>query len=128
MGAAFGLFAIFSMLRYRTASINTKEMTYLFIFIAMGLISAIRLQPGELGIIIGIVFLSTLILDTGFILKKESSNEMRYEKVDMIKPEKREALLADLSERTGLNVHRISIQKIDYLRDTAMITYYYYEK
>ncbi len=46
----------------------------------------------------------------------------------MIKPEKREALLADLSERTGLNVHRISIQKIDYLRDTAMITYYYYEK
>ncbi|MGI5974612.1 MAG: DUF4956 domain-containing protein [Paludibacter sp.] len=128
MGAAFGLFAIFSMLRYRTASINTKEMTYLFIFIAMGLISAIRLQPGELGIIIGIVFLSTLILDTGLILKKESSNEMRYEKVDMIKPEKREALLADLSERTGLNVHRISIQKIDYLRDTAMITYYYYEK
>jgi hypothetical protein len=128
MGAAFGLFAIFSMLRYRTASINTKEMTYLFIFIAMGLISAIRLQPGELGVIIGIVFLSTLILDTGLILRKESSNEMRYEKVDMIRPEKREALLAELSERTGVNVHRISIQKIDYLRDTVMLIYYYYEK
>lgn len=128
MGAAFGLFAIFSMLRYRTASINMKDMTYLFIFIAMGLVSAIRLQFYELGIIIGIIFLSTLILDTKLLLKKESSNEMRYEKIDMIKPEKRDALIAELSERTGLNIHRISIEKIDFLRDTAMITYYYYEK
>ena len=80
MGAAFGLFAIFHA-SLSHGKHQYKEMTYLFIFIAMGLISAIRLQPGELGIIIGIVFLSTLILDTGLILKKESSNEMRYEKL-----------------------------------------------
>jgi len=128
MGAAFGLFAIFSMLRYRTAGINMKDMTYLFIFIAMGLVSAIQLEYHELAIITGVIFVGTLLLDTKIIMKKEYSNILRYEKIEMIKPDKREELIAELRERTGLNIHRVSINEIDFLKDTAMISYYYYEK
>ncbi|MBN2765622.1 MAG: DUF4956 domain-containing protein [Paludibacteraceae bacterium] len=128
MGAAFGLFAVFSMLRYRTAGINMKDMTYLFIFIAMGLVSAIQLEYHELGIIAGIVFTGTLLLDTKIIMKKEYSNILRYEKIEMIKPEKRDELIAELRERTGLNIHRVSINEIDFLKDTAMVSYYYYDK
>jgi len=127
MGAAFGLFAVFSMLRYRTAGIGMKDMTYLFIFIALGLVSAIRLDFFELGIIGGIVFFATLILDTKLIMKKEYSGTLRYEKIDMIKPDKRDALIEELRTRTGLNIHRVSINEIDFLKDTAMISYYYYD-
>lgn len=127
MGAAFGLFAVFSMLRYRTAGIGIKDMTYLFIFIALGLISGIQLEYQELGIIVAIIFMVTLLLDTKLIMKKEYSNILRYEKIEMIKPDKRAELISELKQRTGLNIHRVSINEIDFLKDTAMITYYYYE-
>ncbi len=126
MGAAFGLFAVFSMLRYRTAGIGMKDMTYLFIFIAIGLISGIQLEYQELAVIVGIIFAIILLFDTKLILKKESSNILRYERIEMIKPEKRTELIEELRQRTGLNIHRISINEIDFLKDTAMITYYYY--
>ena len=126
MGAAFGLFAVFSMLRYRTAGIGMKDMTYLFIFIAIGLISGIQLEYQELAVIVGIIFVIILLFDTKLILKKESSNVLRYERIEMIKPEKQAELIAELRQRTGLNIHRISINEIDFLKDTAMITFYYY--
>jgi hypothetical protein len=127
MGAAFGLFAVFSMLRYRTAGIGMKDMTYLFLFIAMGLVSAIQLEFYELGIIATIIFLAALLLDTKILMKKEFSGTLRFEKIDMIKPDKREALIAELCTRTGLNIHRVSINEIDFLKDTANISYYYYD-
>jgi len=127
MGAAFGLFAVFSMLRYRTSGIDMKDMTYLFIFIAMGLISAIRMDFYENIVISAMVFIFTLLLDSKIVLKRESVKSVRYEKIDMIKPESRDALIVELKERTGLNIHRISIAEIDFLRDIAMINIYYYE-
>jgi hypothetical protein len=127
MGAAFGLFAVFSMLRYRTSGIDMKDMTYLFIFIAMGLISAIEMDFYENVIISCMVIGFTLILDTKLILKRESSKTIRYEKIEMIKPEQREELIKELKERTGLNIHRVSIAEIDFLKDVAMINIYYYD-
>ena len=128
MGAAFGLFAVFSMLRYRTAGIGMKDMTYLFIFIALGLISGIQLEFHELGIIAAVIFIVALVFDTKLILRKrESSNTLRYEKIEMVKPNKRDALIKELCDRTGLDIHRITLNDLDYLKDTVMITYYYYE-
>jgi hypothetical protein len=127
MGAAFGLFAVFSMLRYRTEGIGIKDMTYLFIFVALGLLSGIQMNFYELGVICSIIFLITLLLDTKLIIKKEFTNHIRYEKIEMVKPEKRDELISELKERTGLNIHRIEIIEMDYLRDIAEITIYYYE-
>jgi hypothetical protein len=127
MGAAFGLFAVFSMLRYRTAGIGMKDMTYLFIFIAIGLISGIQLEYYVLAIITGVILLLVFILDCNFILKRELSKNIQFEKIEMVKPELRDELIKELTRRTGLKIHRIVINKLDYLKDTASIRIYYYE-
>jgi cytochrome c biogenesis factor len=127
MGAAFGLFAVFSMLRYRTSGISMKDMTYLFIFIAVGLISAIQMQIWDLAVICGIIFVATLLLDSKFIIKRESTKTVLFEKVEMIKPEFSADLLNELKNRTGLNIHRLDVNELNYMKDTASITIYYYE-
>jgi len=127
LGAAFGLFAVFSMLRYRTAGISQKDMTYLFIFIAMGLISAIQLEYSELLIINGIIFLGTFFLDSKWIFRREMSKTVQYENIELIKPEKKAELMEDLKKRTGLKIHRLVINKVDFLKDTASIRIYYFE-
>lgn len=126
MGAAFGLFAVFSMLRYRTEGISMKDMTYLFLSIAIGLISAIRLDWHQLAIINGIIVFFTFILDSNLIIRKEFSKRIQYDNIELIKPEFREKLIEDLKNRTGLNISRISIVKIDFLRDIAQIDVFYY--
>lgn len=127
MGAAFGLFAVFSMLRYRTSGINMKDMTYLLIFIGIGLLSAIQMDFYEQIIIGAVIFAVTFIMDTKLILKKESLKSIRFEDINLIQPEKEKELIEVLKKRTGLNINRVSVEEIDYLRDIAMITIYYYE-
>lgn len=126
MGAAFGLFAVFSMLRYRTEGISTKDMTYLFLVIAMGLITALsKGNPLEISFINLIIIIFTFALETTVFMKKEVSQNVQYENIEMIKPELRAELLADLENRMGIKINRISIGKIDFLKDTAMIRVYY---
>lgn len=126
MGAAFGLFAVFSMLRYRTDSIGMKDMTYLFVFIAIGLISGIQLDIEVLATICTIIFAVTVILDSNLILKREFSQVIQFEKIGMVKPELRSQLIEELKARTGLNIRRIAICNLDYLKDSATIKVYYY--
>ena len=128
MGAAFGLFACFGILRYRTEDISAKDMTYLFLVIAMGLISAVA-KGGwdELALINGIIIVVTLLLETSILMKRELGKTVAYENIEMIKPENHEKLLDDLRTRTGLNIHRFSITKVDFLRDMATIRVYYYD-
>ena len=128
MGAAFGLFACFGILRYRTEDISAKDMTYLFLVIAMGLISAVA-KGGwdELALINGIIIVVTLLLETSILMKRELGKTVSYENIEMIKPENHEKLLDDLKTRTGLNIHRFSITKVDFLRDMATIRVYYYD-
>jgi hypothetical protein len=129
MGAAFGLFAVFSMLRYRTENISTKDMTYLFLVIAIGLITAISKMPAfELIILDSLILLVTFFMEGNLILKKEFSKSIQYENIELIKPENHPALIQDLKNRTGLNIHRISIDRVNFLKDTANITVFYHEK
>jgi len=127
MGAAFGLFAIFSMLRYRTASINMKDMTYLFIFIAVGLLSAIRMDYYELAIVGAIIFLVTFIMDSRILTKRETMIQVRFDNINLIQPAREADLIEELKKRTGLKIHRVSIQDLDFLKDSAIINAYYYE-
>ena len=127
VGAAFGLFAVFSMLRYRTQGLSMKDLTYLFIFIAMGVISAIQLEYIQLVIIHGILLTGTFVLDGRVIFRTEQNKVVQYENIELIRPENKEALLADLRNRTGLPVHRFVISKINFLSDSAQIRIYYYD-
>ena len=127
MGAAFGLFAVFSMLRYRTEGISMKEMTYLLIAIALGLINAIGLNLIPILVFNSIFGVFIFILDHPIVFKQEVSKMVLYENIELIKPENHELLLEDLRKRTGFNIHRISITAFDFLKDATSITIYYYK-
>jgi len=128
MGAAFGLFAVFSLLRYRTEDISAKDMTYLFVVIALGLISAVNkgtiLETGLINLIILVVAYS---LDANLLMKNENSQKILYENIDLIRPENYGLLMEDLKKRTGLNIHKLSVGRIDFLHDSATVTVYYYD-
>lgn len=130
IGFAFGLFAIFSILRYRTETIPIREMTYQFLIITLGAINGLAdvgTWHPELLAINTLIFAVVFFFDGGFLIGDELSQPVRYEKIELIKPEKRDALMADLYERTGLNIRRIQIERIDFLRDTADLIVYYKE-
>jgi hypothetical protein len=127
-GAAFGMFAVFSLLRYRTEDISARDMTYLFMTIALGLMSSInRGNVLQTFIIDGIIITAAFLLDGNILIKTEFVKTIQYENIDFIKPENYQKLLADLSMRTGLNVHKASVGRVDFLRDTATIKIYYHE-
>jgi hypothetical protein len=126
MGAAFGLFAVFSMLRYRTEGLSMKDMTYLFLVIAMGLLTAVGVGSWwEIALLNLIIIVVTFLLESNLLLKKEHSKIIQYENIELIKPGKLDELKLDLEIRTGLKINRISIDRIDFLRDTALLTVYY---
>ncbi len=128
MGAAFGLFAVFSMLRYRTEGITTKDMTYLFLVIAVGLITALsKGNPMEISFINLMIILFTLCLETTILFKREVSQVIQYENIELIKPMHRKELREDLEKRMGIKINRIEIYKMDFLNDTAAIRVFYYE-
>lgn len=127
MGAAFGLFAVFSMLRYRTENISAKDMTYIFIVIAIGLVMAIS-KGGwdELSLIGLIVVILMALLESNWLIRREYAQEVFYDRIELIQPQRRAELMNDLKDRTGLDIIRIEIGNIDLLKDAARITIYYY--
>jgi hypothetical protein len=128
MGAAFGLFAVFSMLRYRTEGITIKDMTYLFLVIAIGLINAVSKGGWDEFFLINFIILGfTYVLESNLLMKKEATKIIQYENIELIKPENHEELIRDLEARTGIKVNRFDIIKVDFLRDTATIIVYYYD-
>lgn len=129
MGAAFGLFAVFSMLRYRTEDISIKDMTYMFLVIAMGLINAVsKGNWDELSLLMAIIIMVTYLLESNILIKKEVSKIVMYENIELIKPENKQLLIEDLEKRMGVKINQVTIGKIDFLRDAAQIHVFYYEK
>ena len=122
MGFAFGLFAIFSMLRYRTESITIKEMTYLFLVISIALLSAVG-PISLLGIstINAILCVFAYVLEVYFLLPLTQEQIIKYERIDNIKPENRADLMDDLKQRTGLEITHLSIESVDFSNNTAKI-------
>ncbi len=128
IGFAFGLFAIFTMLRFQTVRILVREMAYLFIAVTVGIINALTNIETEL---FTLLFANTLIAAFVYVLENkirlahENFKEITYEKIELIRPEKRGELLADLRLRTGLPVTKVEIISIDFLRDSAHLNVFY---
>lgn len=130
IGMALGLFAIFGILRYRTIQISIKEMTYLFLVIGISVINALANKKISF---IDILFTNlavlglTWLLETVLFRKPLKEQVIVYDKIEMITPEKREELIADLEKRTGLKIKKIELGRISFLRDSVRIRIFYYE-
>jgi hypothetical protein len=130
LGVAFGLFAVFSILRYRTLAVTIMDMAYLFLVISVAVINSLSSDEVSLVLVIAsniIIVFIIYILEKLWLVKHASSKMIVYEKIENIKPENSEKLLADLRERTGLNIHRVEVGRIDFMRDTARIRIFYFE-
>ena len=116
VGVGFGLFAIFSVLRYRTDEIPIREMTYLFVIIALPVMNSVLMAAGSVAellaanaFVVAVIF----VLENGWGFHFESSKKIIYERIELITPANRAALLADLCQRTGLPVKRVITGRID---------------
>jgi hypothetical protein len=128
MGFALGLFAIFGILRYRTDTIPIKEMTYLFLMVGTAVINSLSdktVSWSELVFANAIIIVITWYLERIWMQKKEGFMDIRYEKIELIHPDRRAELIEDIKKRTGLNVYRLSIDRINFMKDTAKIRVFY---
>lgn len=130
MGFALGLFAVFGIIRYRTDAIPIKEMTYLFIVIAMSVMNALinkKISLVELGFANFAIIAITFGLEKVWLMRHESTKIVIYDNIELIQLGRRDELIADLQLRTGIRITRIEIGKIDFLRDTVLIKIHFYE-
>lgn len=128
IGVGFGLFAIFSVLRYRTDEIPIREMTYLFIIIALPVMNSILITNGDVAQLLaanGVVVVLLYVLEKEWGFHYEASRKITYERIDLITPANYELLLADVRTRTGLPVTRVVVGRIDFSRDTAEIQMFF---
>lgn len=119
MGVGLGLFGIFSIMRYRTDAMPVREMTYLFIIICLSVVHAMAEEYAELALVDVITVLAIWLCELN--LKVQQTKLIQYDRLELIKPERREELIADLEARTGLKIVNVYVGGVDFLRDTAVL-------
>lgn len=136
MGVGLGLFGIFSIMRYRTDAMPVREMTYLFVVVCLSVVHAMAdtLGVNAAGVMIGTPLVELVVIDVIVILsiviferslKVQASKLVQYDRIDLIKPECREELKADLEARLGLKVVSVRVGAVDFLRDMTVLRVYY---
>lgn len=127
IGFALGLFAIFGIIRYRTESMPVREMTYLFVIIALSVINAlsVTLSYAELLLTNLIFVVSIWLFESNRWLKHVSCKLITYDRIELITPAMRAELTADIARRTGLDIVKVEVGTIDFLHDTAILKVYY---
>jgi hypothetical protein len=131
IGMALGLFAIFGIIRYRTNPVDIKEMTYLFVVIGVSIINALANKKMSYAEILAANFIIVFVLvliEKYWSLKQVVAKSIVYENIDNIKPENYHLLKEDLENRTGLIINDVTVGNIDFLKDIATVTIFYYKK
>jgi len=125
MGIGIGLFGIFSIMRYRTDAMPVREMTYLFVIIALALVNAIAegVPMFELILTNFIILAAVWIFET--TLKTQPTKYIQYDRMELIAPDKKDELKADLEKRLGVNIIKVEVGAVDFIRDMAMIRIVY---
>lgn len=129
-GMGLGLFAIFSIIRYRTNPIAIKEMTYLFIVIGLSVVNALasdNISMTELGIINFFMLGMTYCLEFLWLIKHESRKTILFENIKLVHISKINELKSELEKRTGLSINRVEVGKINYMDDTAQLRIFYFD-
>jgi hypothetical protein len=130
LGVGFGLFAIFSVLRYRTNTMSTREMTYLFVVIALPVMNSVLMKGGDWVMLLAVnavVAAVLCVLEREWGFHYENSQSVRYDRIELITPDRHADLLADLRQRTGLPIKRVEIGRLNFLNDTAEMRIFYDE-
>ncbi len=127
IGLTLGLFAIFGVIRYRTETVPVREMTYLFIIIATAVINglALNISYAELVAADALVVALLWIMESRLLLRRTSAKLVLYERIDLIVPERRAEMVADLERRLGIRIDRAEVGHVDFLRDVAFVKVYY---
>jgi len=127
IGFTLGIFAVFGIIRYRTETMPVREMTYLFVIIAISVINALIGRSNYLELILpNLLFVACVWLsESRQWLKPISSKIIHYDKIDLIVAERKFLLLEDLKSRTGLDIFKVEIGDIDFLKDASIIKVYY---
>jgi hypothetical protein len=127
VGGAFGLLASFSLLRFRTETISTKDMTYIFIVMTFGLInSVIKATYVEVILLNLLIIIAVWIVDSSRFIKHQQMKKVEYDSVENLKPERQAQLIEDLRSRTGLDIRKVVVDTIDFTKNRAMVRIYYY--
>lgn len=125
IGIGIGLFGIFSIMRYRTDAMPVREMTYLFVIISLSVVNAIAASVSMAELLVTNLIVVVAIWLCEHRLKLEPSKLVQYDRLELIKPDRREDLKADLEMRLGLKVRKVEVGAIDMLRDMAVLRVYY---
>ena len=124
----FGLFAVFAILRYRTDPIPIKEMTYLFIVITIGVINALSANNVAFSEVLfanAAIVVLTYFLERYWVNNLLKSKAIVYDDLDKIAPEKNRELIDELSEKTGLNLLRAKVGRINFKSNRVNIRVFY---
>jgi hypothetical protein len=123
IGMGLGLFAIFGIIRYRTEQVSIREMTYLFVIIGISVINGLAMNMSYAVLLAtNLIFIGSIaLLESTILVNQTASKIVLYEKIDLIKPDKSIELKADLENRTGLEILKIEVGHIDFLRDVAFL-------
>lgn len=119
MGVGLGLFGIFSIMRYRTDAMPVREMTYLFLIICLSVVHAMEESFFELAIVDVVTIFAITICEMR--LKVRQTKLVQYDRIELIKPEKRQELIADLEDRLGLKIIKVDVGGVDFLKDAAVL-------
>lgn len=128
MSFAFGLFAIFAIMRFRTSSISIKDMAYIFAVVGISMINALKVLKFPM---FGIIIFNIIILLSAYILEEYNqkhntdSHLITYENIELLKPDREQKLYKEISTLTGKEVFRVKIHRVDYRRGTAVIEVFY---
>jgi hypothetical protein len=128
IGLGMGLFAVFAILRFRTSTFTTKDMTYVFTTIGLSVINALKFVAFPfLGVIIfNIMIIISVILLEEFLLRHNyESYSIIYENLELLNSDKKQKLLKDVSEITGKNILKVKVRRVNYKRKTALLDIYY---
>lgn len=143
VGLTLGLFAIFGVIRYRTETVPIREMTYLFVIIALAAVNGLAplyqvadvathphyvLAAGNVGVMAlvnALIVLLVWILESESLVKHTTTKLVLYDKIELILPERRGELIADLENRLGVKVDNVEVGHVDFLKDAAFIKVYY---
>ncbi len=125
IGIGIGLFGIFSIMRYRTDAMPVREMTYLFVIIALSVVNAIAASVSIIELLITNLLVIVAIAWFEHRLKIIPTKLVQYDRLELIKPERYEEMKNDLEKRLGVKIIKVEVGAVDMLRDMAMLKVYY---